>query len=119
MTVGERIKSRRLELDLNQNDLAVMMGLSDKSSISKIENSGNDVSMKKVQKIAPLLKCTPAYLMGWEENKGEAVPDIYDDYHLTGSEKALIDTYRNDPGIRDILDKLINYANSACINYKN
>lgn len=41
------------------------MGLLDKSSVSKIEKSGNDITLKNIERIAKILKVTPSYLMGW------------------------------------------------------
>ena len=67
MTVGERIKFRREEIKLTQEELALKCGYKGKSSISKIESSGNDVTMKTVIKIAPALETTPQYLMGWDD----------------------------------------------------
>ena len=71
MTVADRIKQRRQELQLSQSELAERAGYSDKTRISKIENSGNEVSMKQVKKIAKALNVSSAYLMGWETLSGE------------------------------------------------
>lgn len=69
MTVADRIRDKRKEMGLSQDDLARMMGYKDKTSISKIENSGNDISMKKIDKIAKVLDTTPEILMGWEKEE--------------------------------------------------
>ena len=69
MTVADRIRDKRKELGLSQDDLARMMGYKDKTSISKIENSGNDISMKKLDKIAKVLDTTPEDLMGWSSKE--------------------------------------------------
>ena len=67
LTVADRIKQIREDLDMTQTDLAIALGLSDKSSVSKIEKSGNDITLKNVERIAKVLNVTPSYLMGWEE----------------------------------------------------
>lgn len=67
LTVADRIKQLREDLDMTQTDLAIALGLSDKSSVSKIEKSGNDITLKNVERIAKVLNVTPSYLMGWEE----------------------------------------------------
>lgn len=64
-TVADRIRMRREELHMTQADLAEKMGLLDKSSVSKIEKSGNDITLKNIERIAKILKVTPSYLMGW------------------------------------------------------
>lgn len=66
MTVADRIKERREELHMSQTDLAKKCGYSDRTSISKIETSGNDITMKKIERVAKALNVTTAYLMGWE-----------------------------------------------------
>lgn len=67
MTISDRIKIRREELGITQDELASKLGLKDKSSISQIENMGDDVTMKNVIRIATALSTTPRYLMGYEE----------------------------------------------------
>lgn len=66
MKIGERIKSRRIELNITQNELARRLGYSDKSSISRIENSSK-LTLNKVQLLADALNVSPSYLMGWED----------------------------------------------------
>lgn len=66
MTVGERIKKRRIELDLTQEELAKKMGYSDKSTICKAETCGDDITTRKVKKYADALNCSFEYLMGWD-----------------------------------------------------
>ena len=68
MTVGERIRNRRQELHLSQAELSKKVGYKDKTPISKIENAGDDITMKKISRIAPALDCTPAFLLGWESS---------------------------------------------------
>ena len=66
MTVGERIKLRRLELHLSQDELAKRVGYKSRSSINKIELA-RDLPLRKVELMARALETTPGYLMGWEE----------------------------------------------------
>lgn len=69
MTVGERIKQKRIQLELSQTELAKRAGYTDKTSISKIEHAGNDVSLKQVGRVAEALGTTFQFLMGWEEEQ--------------------------------------------------
>ena len=66
MTIGERIKQRREELEMTQEELAKKCGYKSRSSINKIELS-RDLPLKKVQLMATALETTPAALMGWTE----------------------------------------------------
>ena len=74
MTVGERIKSKRLELNMSQDELAKKVGYKSRSSINKIELA-RDLPLRKVEKMATALDTTPAFLMGWEEAELQAVTD--------------------------------------------
>lgn len=64
MTRGERIKKRREEMGMTQEDLAKKLGYKGKSGISRVESAGNDVSFKTCEKFAPVLETTPAELYG-------------------------------------------------------
>jgi transcriptional regulator with XRE-family HTH domain len=66
MTIGERIKNRREELGLTQDELAHKCGYKSRSSINKIELS-RDLPLRKVSLMAKALETTPGHLMGWEE----------------------------------------------------
>ena len=69
MKVNEIIRARRKELGLTLKQVADKLGVSE-SLISRYES--NDVKNMGIDKLIPLakvLKTTPAYLMGWEEDK--------------------------------------------------
>lgn len=66
MTIGERIKQRRIELGLTQTELAHRMGITSKTTICKAETTDFNPTTDRVREFAKALECTPAYLMGWE-----------------------------------------------------
>ena len=66
-TIGDRIKARRIELDMSQDELARLVGYKSRSSINKIESDGRLLPQRKIIEIANALNTTPAYIMGWEE----------------------------------------------------
>lgn len=78
MTIADRIKYQREKQGLSQETLANKIGLKDKSSIAKIEKSGNKITLKHVEKISEALGCSIPYLMGWEdeEYKGKDIVDV-------------------------------------------
>ena len=67
MKLPERIRSRRIELNLTQEELAQKMGYKSRSSINKIELGISDITQSKIIEFAKNLDCTPEYLMGWED----------------------------------------------------
>lgn len=88
MTIGERIKNRREELGLSQEELAKKMGFKTKNSIYKYEQQEN---MKSgiIQRFADALSVSPAYLMGWEDNA-----PVYNALKRTSNENdALLNAY--------------------------
>ncbi len=66
MTVSERIKQRRIALEMTQDELAQRLGYTSRSSINKIEKNAQNLPQSKIDAIAKILKVTPSYLMGWE-----------------------------------------------------
>ena len=66
MGIGDRIKQRRIELGMSQQEHATSMGYTSKSTINKIELGKNDVSQSKVVKFSKVLNTTPSYLMDWD-----------------------------------------------------
>lgn len=90
MTLGEKVKLKREELGLSQEELAEKMNYKSKTSIHKIEVGITDLPLSKVKELAAVLKTTPAYLMGWEE-KISILDNIalLSDYELEGLNKIL------------------------------
>lgn len=70
--IGERIKRRRIEMDMTQDELAKMLEYKSRASINKIELGLTDITQSKIAKFAKALNTTPAYLMGWENESGMA-----------------------------------------------
>lgn len=64
MTVGDRIRHKRKELGLTQEELAKKLGYKSRSSVNKMETS-RELPLKKVKMMANILECDPSYLMGW------------------------------------------------------
>lgn len=65
--IGNKIKTRRKELNITQEELAKMTGYTTRSTINKIEQEINDIPLSKVSVFAKALNTTPSYLMGWED----------------------------------------------------
>lgn len=71
MQIGDRIKARRLELGLTQDELAKKLGYRSRSTINKIEMNINDITQPKIIEFANALDTTVQYLMGFEPESGE------------------------------------------------
>lgn len=68
MTIADRIKIKRVDLDMSQTELALKAGYNNKAAISKLEHAGDDISMKQIKRVAKALGVSPAFLMGWEDD---------------------------------------------------
>ncbi len=73
MTLYDRIRSRRIELQMSQDELANKLGYKSRSTIAKIESGENDITQSKIVEFAKALDTTPAYLMGWDESEPETI----------------------------------------------
>lgn len=68
MTLGDRIRIKREQARLTQEELAIKTGTK-KQTISKYENGIiTDIPLSKLDTIAKVLNTTPIYLLGWEDS---------------------------------------------------
>jgi transcriptional regulator with XRE-family HTH domain len=78
MKIGEKIKTRRMELGWSLQELADRMGYANKSTVARIESGVIDPPQSKVVKFAEVLHTNVAYLMDWEkvQKKNDILSDI-------------------------------------------
>ena len=104
MTIGSKIKKRREELGMSQEELAIKVGYKSRSTINKIEKGINDITQTKIVEFAKALDTTPSYLMGWSdlefevENRPDALIENYEDnarYILEHEDKELLKVYKD------------------------
>lgn len=92
MTIYNRIKKRREELGMSQQELANIMGYKSRSAINKIESGLRNINQNRLIDFANALQTTPAYLMGWDEamkqlnTVGKNINDIADETGIPASE---------------------------------
>ena len=71
--LGERIRTRRIELNMTQEELGKKVGYKSRTTVNKVELGNNAINQKRIVLFAQALQTTPEYLMGWkdtpEENK--------------------------------------------------
>ena len=91
MNLGDKVRQRREELGLSQEQLANAMGYSSRSSINKIEN-GRPCTQKIIVRLADALNVSIPYLMGWEEK--ESSPE---QISLSEGEALLLELFRAIP----------------------
>lgn len=67
LEIGDRIRIRREELQISQDELAKRLGYKSRSSVNKIEANSRNLTQSKIKAIADALDTTPGYIMGWDE----------------------------------------------------
>lgn len=85
MTIGERIKLRREELNMTQDELAKKLNYKSRSSINKIELDIYNLKQSKIKMIADALQTTPSYIMGWGDTDKYVLPITVQSLPLLGS----------------------------------
>lgn len=118
MNIGDRIKNRRLELNMTQDELAKKLGYKTRGSVTKIECGYQNLTQPKIVAMAKALDTTPAYLMGWEDNMGTTTTttgnhnttntnNFYSD--CGSSTKEAIEFIDKDSALHRIMDLLITH----------
>lgn len=102
LTVNERIKQRRKELDLDANFVAEKLGISRATYYRYESKEIEKIPISALVPLSEVLQTTPAYLMGWETQQKN------DELTLSTAEIAHIKNYRqlSDDGKAEI-DALI------------
>ncbi|MCI2049023.1 MAG: helix-turn-helix domain-containing protein [Lachnospiraceae bacterium] len=70
MTIGERIRAKRIELNMTQDELAKKMGYKYRSSVNKMEQADH-LTLKIISKVAKALGCEESELMGWNDDSSQ------------------------------------------------
>ena len=103
MTLYDRIRTRREQLYMSQEELAKRLGYKSRSTIAKIESGENDITQSKIVAFAKALGEKPGYLMGWED-----VPEPSSSLSLTQQEETHIKKYRQlDADGKEEIDDII------------
>lgn len=96
MTIYERIKQRRKELELSADDVAAALGVS-RATVYRYESSDIEkLPTTVLEPLSKILSCSPGYLMGWE-----------DEDNLSKNEETFISLFRklNDDGQSKLLER--------------
>ena len=115
MTIGQRIKARRLELCMNAETLAEKVGVSAATIYRYEKGDILRVNSDMLLPIADALLTTPAFLMGWEEDENRKQQrcnrKMSDTINLSTDERRLIAAYRaaDERAREDALNTLLNH----------
>lgn len=99
MTIGNRIKNRRKELNLSVDEVAEKLN-KNRATIYRYESDEiENLPITILEPLAEILNTTPAYLMGWKENEDgdEEISTIaahHDDENWTEEELNEIEEFK-------------------------
>lgn len=85
-SINQRIRDRRTALGLTLLEVAERLGVKE-ATVQRYESGEiKNIKHETIAALANILKCSPAYIMGWEELK--------ETHEISEVEKALLDRYR-------------------------
>lgn len=116
MAIGNKIKNRRIELNMSQEELAKKVGYKDKSAINKIELGINQVPEKRLKDFALALNTSITYLIGIIEDKDLNIVQekllnvIVSNYVYEFNEiyEMLVKALKRKPTAEELKDELLN-----------
>ena len=101
MTLYERIKQRRIELEMTQEELAKLTGYTSRTSIAKIESGAVDLPFNKIHLFAKALRIDDIELLGLKDED----PNITQEEYYTDPEVAeLAQQLKDRPELKVLFD---------------
>lgn len=89
MTIGQKIKELRKQLDMSVDDLASKLG-KNRATIYRYERGDiENLPLDVLEPLANALETTPGYLMGWEDSPKKKEPSTIDEITMGDVFKAL------------------------------
>lgn len=109
---GQRIKERRKQLGMSADEVAAKLDVS-RSTIFRYENGHIEkVPANVLERLAEILKTTPTYLMGWDDDSNASSSHKLDDLSFENMDReyknismvkeSSEDTYKIDERLRSI-----------------
>lgn len=103
MNIKDRIKERRLELGMTQDELADKVGFKTKGSVCKLEAGDRSIPIGRLRRLAEALETSVDYLIGNETSK---IGNTHESYHLKKESNKPID---KDSALHTIMDLLLTH----------
>ena len=100
--MNERIKNRRQQLGYTLLYIAEQLGVKE-ATVQRYESGDiKNIKHETVVSIAEILRCDPAYLMGWQDAPTSSAS-------LSADEAQLLNTYKilNDAGRQKLLERAV------------
>lgn len=102
---SERLKMLRTASHISQEELAKRLQVT-RSCIGNYEQGKREPSFEDLEKIADYFNVDMDYLTGRSDVSKNAVVEV-----MTDQERMVLQLYRQDPATRDVIDRMLAYAN--------
>lgn len=110
--IGNRIKQKRIALGMTQEELALLVGYTSRSSINKIELGLVDLPQSRAKRIANALNTTTAYILWGKETSIQPQPQEAATPQISKEAAALIETLSNLPSEKaDFANRVLELVN--------
>lgn len=103
MNIKDRIRERRLELGMTQDELADKVGFKTKGSVCKLETGDRSIPIGRLRKLAEALETSVDYLIG---NESPKTGEVHEYYHLKTESNKPMD---KDSALHRIMDLLLTH----------
>lgn len=108
MTIGERIKKKRLDMHLTLEELSKLVDVQ-RQTLSRYETGIiSNIPLTKIEQLAKIFNCSPSYLLGWSDNEEQS--DIKTNITIigqgNGGNKSIVVSKEDFEVIKTVLDAM-------------
>lgn len=104
----DRLKERRLALNLTLLDVADAIGVKEATAQRYESGKIKNINHETIVELSKLFQCSPQYLMGWSDELTENVKPQPCQFMLSEHEKEVVIGYRRQPAaVRDAIDTML------------
>lgn len=103
MNIGERLKNLRESRELTLEQVGNYLGVN-KATVQRYESGNIDIKRNVAIKLAEVLRTTPAFIMGWEDEAE------LEQVTCSAREKKVLLAYRNNREMQAAVDRVLGIA---------
>ena len=89
--INDRIRERRIALDMTLLEVANFLGVKEATAQRYESGAIKSIGHETISRLSEILKCTPSYLMGWEDSPSLTYKESFP---LSALEKDIILKFR-------------------------
>lgn len=90
MDISKKVKSRRLEMKMTQDELAEKLGYKGRSSINNIEKGKSSVPIDKIEELSDALHVSPIYFISSGNDLADVIAERFRGVRFAREEISMI-----------------------------